>query len=41
MPSNARRPITADLIDLNQPLPVDVYDSRGRLLLRKGALVAT
>jgi HD-GYP domain-containing protein (c-di-GMP phosphodiesterase class II) len=41
MPSNARRPITADLIDLNQPLPVDVYDSRDRLLLRKGALVAT
>lgn len=37
----ARRHITADLLDLGAPLPVDVYDSRHRLLLRRGAVIST
>jgi HD-GYP domain-containing protein (c-di-GMP phosphodiesterase class II) len=41
MPSSTKQPITADLIDLGQPLPVDVYDSRDRLLLRRGAVVSS
>lgn len=41
MPSSTKQPITADLIDLGQPLPVDVYDSRDRLLLRQGAVVSS
>ncbi|MDZ7653003.1 MAG: hypothetical protein U5L03_10825 [Burkholderiaceae bacterium] len=39
--SLTRGPITADLIDLGQPLPVDVYDNRDRLLLRQGAVVSS
>ncbi len=41
MTSSTKQPITADLIDLGQPLPVDVYDSRDRLLLRRGAVVSS
>lgn len=36
-----RRQITADLIDLGAPLPVDLYDSRHRLLLRRGVVIST